>query len=69
MILKALDKIRRAPYAVRQRFVMMVTIISVACITLIWFIFFTLSLPHYWATNNSNGTPAPTNQNTTSQTP
>ena len=68
MILKALDKIRRAPYAVRQRFVMMVTIISVACITLIWFIFFTLSLPR-WATNNSNGTPAPTNQNTASHTP
>ncbi len=41
---KTLDKMRRASLETRKRFAATVTITAVAVITLIWFVFFALSL-------------------------
>ncbi|MES2135007.1 MAG: hypothetical protein V4449_02075 [Patescibacteria group bacterium] len=60
---KTLAKLRRAPNEVRQNFTAFITVIIVACITLIWFFFFITSL---FSTDFSKGlvpavvdTPAP----------
>ena len=44
MIFEKLEKLRRSSYATKQRFAALFTILVVALVTLIWFIFFANSI-------------------------
>ncbi len=44
MIIEKIEKLRRAPYPVRQRFLALVVVLSMGIITVIWFIFFVKSI-------------------------
>lgn len=59
MVFDTIDKLRHASYKTRERALILFTLISVATLTFVWFIFFTFSLTQSFFKHETVATTTP----------